>query len=167
MQLQTKKTAVLGLLLALSLVLSYVEILIPIPLGIPGAKLGLPNMLIVLILYEYGIREAVLVNLMRIILSGFLFGNYFSILYSLAGGLLSLSVMAVLKKTGGFSVAGISIAGGVFHTYSSLIQLPKGTRKISEGTKVVITNDQLGEDERIQGEVMKFDQGQLHSRLWV
>lgn len=61
----------------------------------------------------------------------------------------------------------IQLAGGVFHTYSSLIQLPKGTRKISEGTKVVVANDQSGEDERIQGEVMKFDQGQLHSRLWL
>lgn len=61
----------------------------------------------------------------------------------------------------------IQLAGGVFHTYSSLVQLPKGTRKISEGAIVKITNDQLGEDERIQGEVMKFDQGQLHSRLWV
>lgn len=61
----------------------------------------------------------------------------------------------------------IQLAGGEFRMYSSLVQMPKGTRKISEGVDVVITNDQLGEDERMKGEIMKFDQGQLHSRLWL
>ena len=57
----------------------------------------------------------------RVVLSGFLFGNYFSIIYSLAGGLLSLTVMACLKKRGGFSVMGISVAGGVFHNVGQLV----------------------------------------------
>ena len=61
----------------------------------------------------------------------------------------------------------IQLAGGTFHVYSSLIQLPKGTRKIAEGTKIAVTDDQNGEDVRIEGDVLKFDPGQLHSRLWL
>ena len=74
MQSPTRKTAVLGLLIALSLIFSYVESVIPVPLVVPGAKLGLPNTLILLVLYTYGAKEAVLVNAARIGLSGFLLG---------------------------------------------------------------------------------------------
>ena len=119
--MQTKKITVLGLCVALAMILSYIESILPVFVGIPGAKLGLPNMVIVLLLYLMGAKEAVCVNILRILLSGFLFGNLFSILYSLAGGLLSLAVMAVLKKRGSFSVFGVSMAGGVFHNVGQLI----------------------------------------------
>ena len=97
------------------------ESLIPIQLGIPGVKLGLANLIIVIALYKMRLSEVFLLSIVRILLSGFLFGNYFSILYSLAGGLLSLAVMALLKKTGDFSVMGISMAGGVFHNVGQLV----------------------------------------------
>ena len=110
-----------GLFTALAMIFSYVEVLIPISLGIPGIKLGLANLMIVIALYKMSLKETYLLSITRVVLSGFLFGNMFAILYSLAGGLLSLTVMAVLKKAGGFSVMGVSIAGGVFHNIGQLI----------------------------------------------
>ena len=94
-----KKTAYLGIMLALALICSYVEALIPIPLGIPGIKLGLANIVIVFALYSMGIKEALLLSVMRVTISGFMFGNVVAIAYSLTGGLLSLLVMYLLKKT--------------------------------------------------------------------
>ncbi|MCF2681436.1 Gx transporter family protein [Faecalicatena contorta] len=115
------RVAYFGVLTALALIFSYVETLIPINFGIPGVKLGLANLIIVVALYKLPLRKVYLLSVVRILLSGFLFGNYFSILYSLAGGLLSLTVMAVLKRQNGFSVMGISVAGGVFHNAGQLI----------------------------------------------
>ena len=106
---------------ALALIFSYVETLIPISFGIPGVKLGLANLVIVIALYKIRPGEALLLSVTRVALAGFIFGNYFSIIYSLAGGLLSLAVMAFLKKDGGFSVIGVSIAGGVSHNVGQLI----------------------------------------------
>ena len=115
------RVAYFGVFTALALIFSYVESLIPIQIGIPGVKLGLANLLIVIALYKMSLKETYLLSITRVVLSGFLFGNMFAILYSLAGGLLSLTVMAVLKKAGGFSVMGVSIAGGVFHNIGQLI----------------------------------------------
>ena len=115
------RAAYFGVFTALALILSYVETLIPINFGIPGAKLGLANLIIVIVLYKTDWKEALLLSVTRIVLVGFLFGNMFSILYSLAGGILSLAVQAVLKKQGSFSVAGVSIAGGVSHNIGQLI----------------------------------------------
>ena len=115
------RVAYFGVFTALALIFSYVESLIPIQLGIPGVKLGLANLIIVIALYKMRLSEVFLLSIVRILLSGFLFGNYFSILYSLAGGLLSLVVMALLKKTGDFSVMGISMAGGVSHNVGQLV----------------------------------------------
>ena len=66
------------------------------------------------------LREAYLLSVVRVLLAGFIFGNYFSIIYSLAGGILSLTIMAFMKKKGGFSIMGVSIAGGVFHNIGQL-----------------------------------------------
>ena len=115
------RAAYFGVFTALALILSYVEMLIPINFGIPGAKLGLANLIIVIVLYKTDWKEALLLSVTRIVLAGFIFGNMFSILYSLAGGILSLAVQAVLKKQGSFSVAGVSIAGGVSHNIGQLI----------------------------------------------
>lgn len=116
-----KKTVLLGFLLALSMILAYIESLLPLAIGIPGVKLGLPNMAIVLLLYSYGEKEAITVNLLRILLTGFLFGNLFSIFYAFAGALCSFGVMAVLRKTGIFSIIGVSISGGVSHNIGQIL----------------------------------------------
>lgn len=115
------RVAYFGVFTALALIFSYVETLIPINFGIPGVKLGLANLIIVIALYKMKLRETYLLSVVRVLLSGFIFGNYFSIIYSLAGGNLSLTVMALLKKREGFSVMGISIAGGVFHNIGQLV----------------------------------------------
>ena len=115
------KVAYFGVFTTLALIFSYVETLIPIQFGIPGVKLGLANLIIVIDLYRMKLSEAYLLSIVRVLLAGFIFGNYFSIIYSLAGGLLSLTVMALLRKKGGFSVIGVSIAGGVFHNIGQLI----------------------------------------------
>lgn len=113
--------AYFGVFLALALILSYVESLIPFYFGIPGVKLGLTNLVIVLMLYQRGAGQALLLSCARVFLAGFLFGNMYSILYSLAGGILSLLVMALIKKSGKFSIAGVSIAGGIFHNVGQIL----------------------------------------------
>lgn len=115
-----KKTAYGGLFLALALVASYVEMLIPIQIGIPGVKIGLANGVIMVLLYMTNARGAYVVSVARVLLSGFLFGNLMMILYSMAGGLLSLTVMVLLKRMGGFSPIGVSVAGGVSHNIGQL-----------------------------------------------
>lgn len=115
------KVAYFGVFTALALIFSYVETLIPIHLGIPGVKLGLANLIIVITLYKMGTKEAYILSVVRIVLAGFIFANMFSILYSMAGGLLSLTVMVFLKRIDKFSVMGISMAGGVFHNIGQLI----------------------------------------------
>ena len=115
------KVAVFGVFTSLALILSYVELLIPINFGIPGMKLGLANLLVVILLYKGCPRDALLLSVIRILLSGLIFGNMFSIFYSLGGGLLSLAVMVFLKKTGQFTVAGISIGGGPSHNVGQLL----------------------------------------------
>lgn len=114
------RVAYFGVFTALALIFSYVETLIPLNFGIPGMKLGLANLLIVILLYKRDMKEALLLSVVRIFLSGFMFGSMFSILYSLAGGMLSLLVMALLKKSQKFSVMGVSIAGGVSHNLGQL-----------------------------------------------
>lgn len=115
------KVAVFGVFTSLALILSYVELLIPINFGIPGMKLGLANLLVVILLYKGCPRDVLLLSVIRILLSGLIFGNMFSIFYSLGGGLLSLAVMVFLKKTGQFTVAGISIGGGASHNVGQLL----------------------------------------------
>ena len=115
------KEAYFGVFTALALIFSYVETLIPVNFGIQGVKLGLANLVIVIALYKMKLSDAFLLSVVRVVLSGFIFGNYFSILYSLSGGVLSLAVMALLKRAGGFSVIGISIAGGIAHNIGQLI----------------------------------------------
>ncbi|MCI7129458.1 MAG: Gx transporter family protein [Lachnospiraceae bacterium] len=111
----TKKTAYLGLCLALALICSYVEALIPFSIGIPGVRLGLTNIVIVGVLYLSNWRDALFVSVSRVLLAGFFFGSLYSILYSFAGALLSLFVMAIIKKTEKLHLISVSAAGGVAH----------------------------------------------------
>lgn len=119
--MENKKTAYLGLFAAVAIIFGYVESLIPFFAGIPGIKLGLANLAVLFILEKYTWREAAFVSAIRIIVIGFLFGNMFTIIYSLAGAALSLTVMTLMKKISGFGILGISVAGGVSHNIGQLI----------------------------------------------
>ncbi len=116
-----KKIAFYGLLIALAFVLSYIESLIPVFVAIPGAKLGLTNLVVLVALERFGKRDAFIINMIRILLVGFTFGNTFSLLYSFAGGILSFLIMILLKKTKRFSLVGISVSGGVGHNMGQII----------------------------------------------
>ena len=116
-----KKTAYMGMLTALAFVFSYLEFLIPINLGVPGVKLGLANLVVIVALYLAGGKAAFTLSLARIVLAGFTFGNLASMAYSLAGGMLSLAAMALARKTGLFSVTGVSVVGGVSHNIGQMM----------------------------------------------
>ena len=116
-----RKFAFLGLFSALAIIFGYVESLFPVFVGIPGIKLGLANLAVLFILERYTYKEAMLVSFIRIVVIGFLFGNMFSILYSLAGAALSLMVMTFLKKKTDASIFALSMAGGIAHNIGQLI----------------------------------------------
>ena len=116
-----RRVALTGLMASLALIFSYVEVLFPFNAGIPGVKLGLANLVPLIILYRMDARYAFAANLIRVILAGLLFSGLFAALYSLAGSLTSFLVMYLLKKTRLFSVIGVSTAGGVFHNLGQLI----------------------------------------------
>lgn len=113
--------ATYGMLIALAFILSFIEAMIPIPLGIPGIKLGLANLVTIVGLYTVGVKGTVAVSLTRIVLAGFTFGNMFSMIYSLAGGALSLLFMVICKKKDWFSQIGVSIIGGMGHNIGQLM----------------------------------------------
>lgn len=119
--MKQKKIAYMGLFAAIAIIFGYVESLIPFFAGIPGIKLGLANLSVLFILETYTWKEAALVSMVRILVIGFMFGNMFSILYSMAGAALSLTVMTLMKRFSGFSILGISVAGGVSHNIGQLI----------------------------------------------
>lgn len=114
------RTAYLGIFAALAIIFGYLECLIPFHIGIPGVKLGIANIVTVVLLYKMGAKEAGLITVLRVLVSGFLFSNGFSILYSLAGCTMSLMVMYMLKKEGNFSIYGVSMAGGVAHNIGQI-----------------------------------------------
>ncbi len=118
----TKKIAVLGLCTAVALILAYVESMLP-PLfhAVPGIKIGLPNIIIVFVLYRFGLKEAATVSLIRMLAVSFMFGNMMALVYSLAGAFLSMLVMVILKKLNFLSVVGVSVAGGVFHNVGQIL----------------------------------------------
>lgn len=109
------------MLIALALIFSYIEILIPFNFGIPGIKLGLANLVVIVALYTVGYSYAFTINCLRILLVAFLFGNFSMAIYSLAGALLSFAVMCLLKWTKRFSIVGVSMAGGVFHNVGQVV----------------------------------------------
>ena len=122
MKTQTKRLTFLGIAVAIALVLSYIEMLLPpIWSAVPGIKAGLPNIVIILVLYGLSLKDAAAVSLVRLALVTLLFGNAMTLLYSLAGAVLSLGIMAILKKINSFSVVGVSIAGAVFHNLGQII----------------------------------------------
>lgn len=119
---KSKKIAFIGLCSALALLLSYVEVLLP-PLfvAVPGIKVGLPNIAIIYMLYCLGPKSAFLVSFVRLIINAMLFGNAMTLSYSVAGAVLSLTVMIILKKLDILSTVGVSIAGGICHNLGQVL----------------------------------------------
>lgn len=117
----TRRLAFGAMFTALALIFSYVEFLIPLPVPVPGIKLGLANLVIIIAIYRMGFKYAFTINCVRIIASGLLFSGVFGMLYSFAGGILSLAVMCILYRTKLFSMVGISMAGGVMHNLGQLL----------------------------------------------
>jgi heptaprenyl diphosphate synthase len=119
--MKTKKVAFLGLLIALAFVLSYVEFLLPLSIGIPGAKIGLANLVVMVALYTIGTDNALALSFVRVVLVGLTFGNVAMMLYSLAGAALSFLAMYIAKKLNLFSMTGVSVIGGIFHNVGQIL----------------------------------------------
>ncbi len=119
--MKSKKLAFLGLLIALAFVLSYIEYMMPINIGIPGAKVGLANLVVVVALYTLGERDAFTLSIIRVLLVGLTFGNMAMMMYSAAGAALSFIAMFIVKRTGKVSQTGVSVIGGVFHNVGQII----------------------------------------------
>lgn len=120
-KVNTKTVAVFGILIALALVFSYVESQVPAFFAFPGMKLGLTNVVVLTALYQMGGAAAMSINLLRIALVSMLFGGPSAFLYSLAGGMLSTTVMILLKKIGHFRPLTVSIAGGIAHNVGQIL----------------------------------------------
>ena len=118
---RTKRVALYGILIALAMVMSFVESLIPLPLPVPGMKLGIANLVTVTGLSLVGIPGTICVTLLRVVLVGLSFGNPYSMIYGLSGACCSLAVMAAAKQFSRFSQVGISILGGVFHNIGQIL----------------------------------------------
>ena len=122
MRHSAKKIAILGLCTSVALILAYLETLVPpILSAVPGIKMGLPNIVIIFVLYRFGVKEAAAVSFVRICAVALLFGNPMTFAYSAAGGALSLFVMAVLKKFDFLTTVGISVAGGIMHNVGQIL----------------------------------------------
>lgn len=117
---KTKNVALFGMMVALAFTFSYLESLIPFNFGIPGVKLGLANLVVVVALYTMKPAEAFSIAVIRIFLAGLTFGNAYSIAYSLCGGILSFAVMLLMKKTK-LSIVGVSMMGGISHNIGQII----------------------------------------------
>ena len=119
--METRKISRMALLTALAMIFSFVESQIPSFVAIPGVKIGLANIVVVFALYMLGAKEAFLISIIRVVLSSLLFGSVLSLSYSLAGAILSLLGMMLLKKTGWFGPLAVSVTGGVLHNCGQIL----------------------------------------------
>ena len=117
---ETKRLVLLAMLTAVAMILSYVESLLP-SVGIPGVKMGLANIAVIFALFRFGWKAAAALSLVRVVLVSLLFGSVGAMLYSLAGAVLSLAVMALLRRIDRFSTVGVSVAGGVAHNAGQIL----------------------------------------------
>ena len=111
----TRKIAFYGVFAALAIIIAVIERMFPLPIPIPGIKLGLPNVVIVMVLYAFNPRWAVSISVIRVVLVAQMFGGWFSAIYAFSGAMASFIIMALLKRTNTFGVVGVSVAGGVAH----------------------------------------------------
>ena len=119
--MKTNRIAFLGLFVALAFVLSYIEFMLPLNIGIPGAKIGIANLAVMVTLYTVGEKNAIALSIIRVILVGLTFGNISMMMYSMAGAALSLFAMLLARKIGKLSMTGVSVLGGVFHNVGQII----------------------------------------------
>ena len=118
--MKTKKLTVMAMTTAVAMILSFVESQIPAFVAVPGVKIGLANIAVVFALYRLGWKEAVAISLVRVVLVSMLFGSIASLFYSLAGAVLSLTGMGLLKKTGRFTEIIVSVTGGILHNIGQI-----------------------------------------------
>ena len=119
--MRNKKIATSALMIALAMILSFVESQIPSFFPIPGIKLGLANIAVIFALYRLSIKDAIVVSLIRVVVVSTLFGTSLTLAYSLSGAVLSLLIMVLLKKSDRFSIVGVSVAGGISHNIGQII----------------------------------------------
>ncbi len=119
--MKSYNVAKFGMFVALAFLLSYIESLFPIPIPVPGIKIGLANLVVICGLYTMGVKEAFVLSIIRIILVGFTFGNPSTMLFSMAGGILSWACMTLLSKVKSFSVIGVSVVGGIAHNVGQIM----------------------------------------------
>lgn len=132
MKMKVKTITLLAICVTLAMILSYLESFIPLSFAVPGIKLGLANIVIVFVLYKLGAWQAVVVSLLRVLWMAVLFGNFLTLAYSVAGGILSLAAMILLKRTDRFSTVGVSVTGGILHNAGQILvaMLVMGTAQI-------------------------------------
>ena len=159
--MSTKKVAFIGLSITLAMILSYIESKIPIMVAIPGVKVGLPNLIIVFILYKVGWKETIAVSLVRIFLVSLMFGNLQSMLFSVSGAALSLAGMILLKKINCFSSITVSIVGGLLHNIGQILMAVLWTKT----PQVVLYLPMLLATGTIAGFVIGLLAGMLVKRL--
>ena len=122
MKTNTQKLTFLSIFACFAIILSFVESLLPpIWSAVPGIKMGLPNIVIIFLLYKFSIKEAAIVSFIRLLIVVLLFGNFMTFLYSFAGAVLSLLVMWLLKHINKFSQIGVSIAGAISHNLAQVM----------------------------------------------
>lgn len=116
-----KKVGITGVLISLAMIFSYVEAILPLSISVPGVKLGIANLVVIVAMYTMGYRVALVINCLRIVAVGLLFTGAFGVLYSMSGAVMSFLVMSMLKKSQKPSIIGVSMAGGVFHNVGQLL----------------------------------------------
>ena len=132
MRNNTRKLTFLALTISFAMILSFIESRIPAFVAIPGVKMGLANIAVIFTLYKFGIKEAVTVSIIRVVLVSMLFGSPISMLYSIAGAVLSLTAMCLMKQLTPLGEITVSITGGVMHNVGQIIMA-----SIMLGTNVV------------------------------
>lgn len=119
--MKTKKLVTLAVTISVAMILSFVESRIPAFVAIPGVKVGLANIAVIFALYKMGWREAIVVSVIRVLLVALLFGSVVSLAYSIAGALISLSLMILLREIGIFTEIAVSVVGGITHNIGQIL----------------------------------------------
>ncbi len=133
MRNNTKRLTMLALSVSFALILSFIESRIPAFVAIPGIKVGLANIAVIFVLYKFGIKEAIAVSAVRVLLVSVLFGSPVSLVYSISGAVLSLTVMFLIKKFTPLTELTVSVAGGITHNIGQI-----AAASVMLGTNVVV-----------------------------
>ena len=120
MKNRTKRLTMLAMTISFALILSFVESRIPAFVALPGVKVGLANIAVIYALYQFGVKEAITVSILRVFIVSMLFGSIASLIYSVSGAFLSLTVMILLKKLTPLTEIAVSVCGGVMHNIGQI-----------------------------------------------